>query len=660
MEGWKMMAWRTSMIIAMWWLMGPATAASVDANLQKRVRAATFELVVPKPAEGAVKYERAPPFELLPFSERNDKFWPVGTAFAISGNTFVTASHVLGTSLGGLGGLPMLRDSDGKTWPIERILKFSGHQDFAVFTAAVPVPVALSTSGVPEIDAQVFAVGNALGEGVVIRDGLLTSMTPEAQDGRWKWLRYSAATSPGNSGGPLLNAAGQVVGVIIGKSESENLNYALPIQIVLDAPSSARIEDRFPLRVPMLRDSIIAKYDVTIPLPLPLAEFSTRFAAEQLRAYRAERDRLMKEKAAELPPRGKSATLLGSVERAVCPMLVMQSKEREWQAGGDSHHIADIADGGEVCTRAAAGLGLFSIDRGKSRDAAFYTDRRLAMDQLLEGLKLPRAFGQEMVAVTSLGAPVRDVEHGDRFGRRWHVTTFAVPYADMHVVLLMLPTPQGYAGLLTFAPRSLLDLTTEQLVFASDYFYVTYRGTLPQWQDFLGGSRRPAALAGVKLTRDAQGLHYRSPRLDFDVPPAMLKLDDGSTLQLRMSYSLVGTAVDWNVGGVLVSNEQKDERYFSLTRQPKPAEGANKELTDRWAEMLDSRGAFASGRGHEDDYKKLWRRIAIGPEHRPGAVLDRNATVLYDVSTGIEGAKLPREIDDLQDQLLENVRIKER
>ncbi len=635
-------------------------AAALDGQLQKRVREATFEVVVPKPAEDAVKYERPPPFELLPFTERNDKYWPLGTAFAISEDTFVTASHVLSASLGGQGGLPMLRDTRGKTYPITRVLKFSAHQDFVVFTAGVRAPVTLPTRPAPQLDEPVFAVGNALGEGVVIRDGLLTSMTPEAEDGRWKWLRYSAATSPGNSGGPLLNAAGEVVGVVIGKSESENLNYALPIEHVLDAPGVARVEQRYPLRVPMLRDSIVAKSDITIPLPLKLGEFATRLAAEHLLAFRKERARLMTEKSAELLPRGKADDLLGSVEWAACPFLVVQDKERDWQPEGDSRETVEISNGGEVCTRNLAGIGLFSLDRGKASDAAFHADRRRAMDMLLEGFKLPRSFGQESVALASLGAPVSDLEYRDHHGRRWRVATFAVPYADSHIIVFMLPTPNGYAGMLTFAPRSTLDFLTDQLEFASDYFYVTYNGTLPQWQVFLARPDLPAALAGVQLSNDAQGLHYRSKRVDFDVPPALLKLDESSTLQLRMSYALAGNALTWDVGEIFVSDERPDERYFSLARQPKPPPDARKKLNERWSEMLDSRGDFAPGRGHDADYKKLWRRSAVGADYIPGAAVDRNATLLYAVTTTVNGARLPREIDDMQDLLLENLRVKER
>ncbi|HPY53987.1 MAG TPA: hypothetical protein PK505_08365, partial [Treponemataceae bacterium] len=56
---------------------------------------------------------------------------------------------------------------------------------------------------------EVFSVGNALGDGIVIRNGVYTSTTYEDQNGEWKWIRFSAAASPGNSGGPLLQVKGR-------------------------------------------------------------------------------------------------------------------------------------------------------------------------------------------------------------------------------------------------------------------------------------------------------------------------------------------------------------------------------------------------------------------------------------------------------------------
>jgi hypothetical protein len=230
----------------------------------------------------------------------------------------------------------------------------------------------------------------------------------------------------------------------------------------------------------------------------------------------------------------------------------------------------------------------------------------------------------------------------------------------MHLVVLLLPTPNGYSGMFVFAPRSLLEFMTDQLLFTSDFFYVSYYGTLPQWRVFLARPERPAALAGIKLTRDAQGLHYRSSRVDFDVPPTLLEFGDSSTLQLSMSYSLSAGALDWGVGAIYVSEDKNEHRYFSLKRQPKPVQGAPKAQQDRWADMLASRGDFSPGRGHDDDYKELWRRSVVGAGYKPGDPVDLDATLLYAVASSVTNAKLPREIDDMHDQILENLRVKER
>jgi len=638
-----------------------ARAATPSPELQARVRAATFEVVVPKPAEGGVTYERAPPYELLPFTERNDKFWPLGTAFAIAPGVFVSAAHVFQSGLGGMGGPPRLRDSSGQTFAIESVLKYSMHQDFIVFTAPVKTHQTLETSKDFRLDEPVFAVGNALGEGVVIRDGLLTSLTPEDQDGRWKWLRYSAATSPGNSGGPLLNAAGQVIGVVIGKSQGENLNYALPVEHVNAAASQASINIRAPLRVPVLHDSVIAKFDVTFPLPLTLAEFERQLRVRLFEGYLAERARLLAEHAGEIFPKGNSAALLAGVEAAYCPMVVAQSEDKTWELDYERRKDGDLPDDGKICSQVSANVATFRIDRGKSKNPEFYATRRAAMDLLLKGLDVTRSFGSETVKVTSLGAPVSESAHRDKYGRRWTAATFAMPYVDVHLVALFLPTPDGYTGMIQLSPRGGLEMTLDQLKFASDYFYVSYSGTLPQWQAFLArADLRPGALDDVQLTRDAGGLHVKSKRIDFDLPPALLKLDDSSTLQIQMSYAVERGAAVWGAGAIYVNSDEDSKTYVGVIRQPKPADSAGKELNDRWIDMLDGKGAFIPERGHDSDYKKLWRRAAVGAGYKPGASVDPAATLLYEVLSVVHDAKLPKRIDDMQDLLLENVRVKER
>jgi hypothetical protein len=510
--------------------------------------------------------------------------------------------------------------------------------------------------------SRYFAVGNALGEGVVIRDGLLTSLTPEDQDGRWKWLRYSAATSPGNSGGPLLNARGQVIGVVIGKSQSENLNYALPIEHVLAAESAFVADSRFPMHLKVLRDTFTATYQAKFALPLPLTEFVSRLVATNREIYRTQRAKFLARSAPELFPAGRSAKLLAEITRAYCPMLVMQGDDRTWTVDAGSRSDVDLPDDGNLCTREDATVTMFEIERGKNVDPKFYSDPRVSMDLLLKGLNVWRSVGNESLRVTSLGAPTSDSEISDRFQRRWRLHVWAVPFFDAQIVTLSLPTPDGYAGMAQLVQRGGLDVSVDYLAFLADYFYVSYSGTFAQWREFLGRRETlPAALQGVTIERIAgDAIRFRSPRLDFDLPAGTFKIDNESSFQMQMVFGENAGKATWNIGAVWVSPDEDRKTYVGASRQPKPGKDAGKDAIDRWAHMLAGTQEFSSERGHDADYKKTWRRSAMNAATRPPAAPDPASNVLYEISSMINDSKLPREVDDVHERMLENLRVKER
>ncbi len=87
-----------------------------------------------KPDKDPATYEKPLPLDLLPFRERNDAYQSIGTAFSLGHNTYVTAAHVLVLGIDGQYGAPELRGSDGSVYAIDRILRFSVHEDFVVFS----------------------------------------------------------------------------------------------------------------------------------------------------------------------------------------------------------------------------------------------------------------------------------------------------------------------------------------------------------------------------------------------------------------------------------------------------------------------------------------------------------------------------------------------
>ncbi len=100
------------------------------------------------------------------------------------------------------------------------------------------------------VGESVIAIGNALGElknsvSVGIVSGLSRSVTANGNSGNIekleKVIQTDAAINKGNSGGPLINLYGQVVGVNVAIAEkSQSVGFALPINGIKDVISSVK------------------------------------------------------------------------------------------------------------------------------------------------------------------------------------------------------------------------------------------------------------------------------------------------------------------------------------------------------------------------------------------------------------------------------------
>jgi S1-C subfamily serine protease len=59
---------------------------------------------------------------------------------------------------------------------------------------------------------------------------MVSAIRDDPFSGGYKIIQTDAASNPGNSGGPLINSQGQVIGVITSKlRSSEGLNFAVPV-----------------------------------------------------------------------------------------------------------------------------------------------------------------------------------------------------------------------------------------------------------------------------------------------------------------------------------------------------------------------------------------------------------------------------------------------
>ena len=93
--------------------------------------------------------------------------------------------------------------------------------------AGIPIST-LDIANGPElpVGTKVYAIGSPKGWEASLSEGIISGKRKIAE-GNW-WLQTTAPISPGSSGGPLLNSSGEVIGLIKGYVDGQNLNFAVP------------------------------------------------------------------------------------------------------------------------------------------------------------------------------------------------------------------------------------------------------------------------------------------------------------------------------------------------------------------------------------------------------------------------------------------------
>ena len=104
----------------------------------------------------------------------------------------------------------------------------SESNDLAVITVPERLPILELVGRRPTIGEPVLVLGSPLGLGGTVTSGIVSAF--RAEDGL-DYLQFSAPISPGNSGGPVVNTRGEVVGVAVAKligQGAEGLGFAIP------------------------------------------------------------------------------------------------------------------------------------------------------------------------------------------------------------------------------------------------------------------------------------------------------------------------------------------------------------------------------------------------------------------------------------------------
>lgn len=94
----------------------------------------------------------------------------------------------------------------------------------------------LGSSDNLKVGQTAITIGNTLGEGLTVTSGIISALncTVQTSEGTWTEFQTDGAANEGQSGGAVLNAKGEVIGIFnAGYLDADNVGYAVPISTAI-------------------------------------------------------------------------------------------------------------------------------------------------------------------------------------------------------------------------------------------------------------------------------------------------------------------------------------------------------------------------------------------------------------------------------------------
>jgi S1-C subfamily serine protease len=163
-------------------------------------------------------------------SDKNGNPIAQGSGFLVSRDgLIVTNYHVIAQGISAVVKLP-----DGAFFAVDGVVAFDKARDVALIKAHGEDfrMLTLGNSDRVEVGQEVVAIGNPLSLESTVSNGIVSGIRTD-EDLGGKFLQVTTPISPGSSGGPLFNMAGDVIGITtLYLKGGENLNFAIPINDV--------------------------------------------------------------------------------------------------------------------------------------------------------------------------------------------------------------------------------------------------------------------------------------------------------------------------------------------------------------------------------------------------------------------------------------------
>jgi hypothetical protein len=572
-----------------------ASTFAQDVNLSeaafKLIQAAVFEVVVDKAPDERLVYDKKLDMDDVPFKERNDAYESIGTAFAISATEVATAFHVINLSENSMVYKKFyIRDAQGNVNEIDKITAASNERD--VLTCTVKnrtFKTHLNFEQNWTVGKTAFTVGNSLGEGIVVRQGLILGTIPEEISGRWDILKTSADSSPGNSGGPLITSNGLVLGVVV--SRKDNIQYTVPAKVLKETPrNELKYWHKSRVSHAVLANKLSVTYEASLPLPADYQTLRESLCAEIQTQYVASMEQLFAEAPEYLSGNNDLYLMDFSPSGSFPEVDFVDGNNDNWTLSEFKTNTARLPDDGQMSTAKLSSFSVAKIKKPRSSPLTqINTDPKYIVDLILKNSKSVRNFWGSDYRILSYGEPLSTGQYKDAQGKTWITVEWLIDYCDNIYILYILPLPSGPVMVSTLQYSSERDMYQWDIKKVCDHIHAAYASDFKNWTEFLSVKEYiPTFLQNFKFLwkTGAKEFGVQFDQVSIKADDAVFSWTDSSEIFLTLCYYQSDAGVKYGIDYISFEQDGIKNNYFYLRRNFQPNPDLGRKYLDKWNDIL--------------------------------------------------------------------------